>query len=212
MHDETAGKGNGKISRRNADWLVANICAISHIVALNYAINRQFTTTPEYHMFYDMGAGSTVASIVSFSNVEVKEGKKRTKSTPQLEVKAVGFDRTLGGHEFDVRLQKLLADGFMDQNKKTLSSSIYDSHGAMARLLKEATRVKQILSANTETMASVEGLHEDKDFKMKVTRQQLESLCQDLLDRVAGPILTALDKSGMTVVRKKRDMMWRITI
>ncbi|KAI8339485.1 heat shock protein 70 family [Chlamydoabsidia padenii] len=179
-----------------------NVLALMHdetAVALNYAINRQFTTTPEYHMFYDMGAGSTVASIVSFSNVEVKEGKKRTKSTPQLEVKAVGFDRTLGGHEFDVRLQKLLADGFMDQNKKTLSSSIYDSHGAMARLLKEATRVKQILSANTETMASVEGLHEEKDFKMKVTRKQLESLCQDLLDRVSAPILTALDKSGMTV-------------
>ncbi|ORZ14632.1 Hsp70 protein-domain-containing protein [Absidia repens] len=178
-----------------------NVLCLMHdetAVALNYAINRQFTTTPEYHMFYDMGAGSTVASIVSFSNVETKEGK-RTKSSPQLEVKAVGFDRTLGGHEFDVRLQKLLADGFMEQYKNKVSTSVYDSHGAMARLLKEATRVKQILSANTETMASIEGLHEEKDFKLKVTRKQLESLCHDLLDRVSAPILAALDKAGMTV-------------
>ncbi|KAI8098795.1 heat shock protein 70 family [Halteromyces radiatus] len=178
-----------------------NVLTLMHdetAVALNYAINREFTTTPEYHMFYDMGAGSTVASIVSFSNVEVKEGK-RTKSSPQLEVKAVGFDRTLGGHEFDVRLQKLLADGFMDQYKGKVSTSVYESHGAMTRLLKEATRVKQILSANTETMASIEGLHEEKDFKMKITRKKLESLCEDLLDRVSGPILAALKESGMTV-------------
>lgn len=173
-------------------------------VALNYAINREFTNTPEYHMFYDMGAGSTVASIVSFSNVEIETGKKSKKKTtsPQLQVKAVGFDRTLGGHEFDVRLQKLLADGFMEQYKNKLKTSVYDSHGAMTRLLKEANRVKQILSANTETLASVEGLHEEKDFKMKVTRKQLESLCSDLLDRVSGPILSALKESGMSVVSK----------
>lgn len=155
-------------------------------------------------MFYDMGAGSTVASLVSFSNVEVDNGKKsKKKSTikaPQLQVKSVGFDRTLGGHEFDVRLQKLLADGFMDQYKHTLKTSVYDSNGAMTRLLKEATRVKQILSANTETTASVEGLHEEKDFKLKVTRKQLESICSDLLERVSGPILSALKESGMSVV------------
>ncbi|CAO3649389.1 unnamed protein product [Cunninghamella echinulata] len=183
-----------------------NVLSLMHdetAVALNYALNREFTTTPEYHMFYDMGAGSTVASLVSFSNVEVDNGKKSKKKstvkTPQLQVKSVGFDRTLGGHEFDVRLQKLLADGFMDQYKHTLKTSVYDSNGAMTRLLKEATRVKQILSANTETTASVEGLHEEKDFKLKVTRKQLESLCSDLLERVSGPILSALKESGMSV-------------
>jgi hypoxia up-regulated 1 len=101
-----------------------------------------------------MGAGSTVASLVSFSNVEVTEGK-RNKTYPQIEVKAVGYDATLGGHEFDVRLQKFLADGFMTQKKSIVESSIFQSERAMTRLLKEANRVKQILSANTETMASV---------------------------------------------------------
>lgn len=99
-----------------------------------------------------MGAGSTVAAIVSFSNVEVKEGK-RTHNVPQLEVKAIGFDRTLGGHEFDVRLQNFLADKFTEQHSS--AGDIRSSESAMSRLLKEANRVKQILSANTETMASV---------------------------------------------------------
>ena len=131
-----------------------NVLSLIHdetAVALQYAMNRDFTTTPEYHIFYDMGAGSTVASLVSFSIVEQKEGKT-TRKVPQLEVKAVGFDRTLGGHEFDIRLQNMLADKF---NEKNPSLDIRQSGNAMRRLLGEANRVKQILSANTETVASV---------------------------------------------------------
>ncbi|KAI9021643.1 Hsp70 protein-domain-containing protein [Phycomyces nitens] len=147
-------------------------------VALNYAMNRQFEKTPEYHIFYDMGAGSTVASLVSFSNAEVKEGK-RTKTYPQIE--------------------QHLARGFMRMHKNTVNADITDSDGAMARLLKEATRVKQILSANTETSASLEGLHEGIDFKMKVSRVELERLCADLLDRINKPIETALLAANMNV-------------
>lgn len=124
------------------------------LVALNYAVSREFSKTPENHIFYDMGAGSTVASIVSFSTAEVKEGK-RTQNVPQLEVKAIGFDRTLGGHEFDVRLQSFLAEKFMENHGAAAGGDIRSSESAMSRLLKEANRVKQILSANTETMASV---------------------------------------------------------
>lgn len=129
-----------------------------YLVALNFAVNRDIGKKPENHVFYDMGAGSTVASIVTFSEVEVKEGKK-TRTSPQLEVKAVGFDRTLGGHELDVRLQKLLAEGFMKINQGRVKQDIKSSDSAMTRLLKEANRVKQILSANTETTASVSKLN-----------------------------------------------------
>ncbi|KAI7857208.1 Hsp70 protein-domain-containing protein [Circinella umbellata] len=173
-----------------------NVLSLIHdetAVALQYAMNRDFTTTPEYHIFYDMGAGSTVASLVSFSIVEQKEGKT-TRKVPQLEVKAVGFDRTLGGHEFDIRLQNMLADKF---NEKNPSLDIRQSGNAMTRLLGEANRVKQILSANTETMASLESLYEDVDFKVKVTRGELERLCADLLERVPGPIVTALKANNM---------------
>ncbi|GAA5804422.1 hypothetical protein HPULCUR_009915 [Helicostylum pulchrum] len=167
-------------------------------VALNFAVNRDIGKTPENHIFYDMGAGSTVASIVTFSEVEVKEGKK-TRTSPQLEVKAVGFDRTLGGHELDVRLQRLLADGFMRINQGRVKQDIKSSDSAMTRLLKEANRVKQILSANTETTASIENLHEELDFKLKVTRVELEDICKDLIARVRSPIETALEAANMTV-------------
>lgn len=135
-------------------WILLTCTFVT--VALNFAVNRELDKEPESHIFYDMGAGSTVASIVTFSNIETKDGKK-TRSAPQLEVKGVGFDRTLGGHEIDVRLQKLLAAGFMKLNKGRVKESIETSDSAMTRILKESTRIKQILSANTETTASVSG-------------------------------------------------------
>lgn len=67
----------------------------------------------------------------------------------------------------------------------------------MTRLLKEANRVKTILSANTETISSVETLFEEQDFKRKVTRTEFETLCKDLFDRVPGPIQSVLSAANL---------------
>ncbi|KAF9930977.1 hypothetical protein BGZ75_003420 [Mortierella antarctica] len=167
-------------------------------VALNYAMTRSFPQE-QCHIFYDMGAGSTVASLACFQDLTVKDVGKFNKTVQQIEIKSVGYDRTLGGHEFDVRLQKLLAEKFQEQKGTKVSMPVVQNERAMAKLLKEANRVKQILSANTETMASVENLMEDTDFKVKVTRAELEALSKDLLMRVRGPIDTALAEGNKTL-------------
>ena len=47
----------------------------------------------------------------------------------------------------------------------------------------------------------IEGLLDDEDFKMKVTRAELEHLCEDMFDRVTKPIEDALKASEITLVR-----------
>jgi hypoxia up-regulated 1 len=59
----------------------------------------------------------------------------------------------LGGLEITLRLRAHLAEIF--NNKKKRSVKIEDNPRAMAKLLKEAERVKKVLSANTEHMAQV---------------------------------------------------------
>ncbi|KAF9412538.1 hypothetical protein BGZ94_001010 [Podila epigama] len=167
-------------------------------VALNYAMTRTFPQE-QCHIFFDMGAGSTVSSLACFQDLTVKDVGKFTKTIQQVEIKAVGYDRTLGSHEFDVRLQKFLAEKFQEQKGSKLSTPVVQNERAMAKLLKEANRVKQILSANTETMASVENVMEDFDFRIKVTRAELEALSQDLIDRVRGPIDVALKEANMKI-------------
>jgi len=46
----------------------------------------------------------------------------------------------------------------------------------------------------------IEGLLEDVDFSSKVTREELETMCADLFDRVGEPVNQALRSADMTMV------------
>jgi hypoxia up-regulated 1 len=165
--------------------------------ALNYGVFRrkEFNATAQNFMFYDMGARSTVVTIASYQLVQTKEDGY-TETNPQVHIKAVGFDRTLGGLEFTLRLRDHLAKAFND--KKLAKKDVNTNAKAMNKLLKEAERVKLILSANKECFAQVEGLMEEKDFKFKVTREQFLQMCKDLLERVGKPIEEVIKSSQMT--------------
>lgn len=43
----------------------------------------------------------------------------------------------------------------------------------------------------------MEGLHEDIDFRSKVSRDEFDNMSKDLLDRAEGPIQTVLKLAGM---------------
>jgi len=47
----------------------------------------------------------------------------------------------------------------------------------------------------------IEGLIDEEDFRAKVTREEFEELCSDLLDRAAQPMLDAMKSSELTMVR-----------
>ncbi|XP_026184642.1 hypoxia up-regulated protein 1 isoform X2 [Mastacembelus armatus] len=162
-------------------------------VALNYGVFRRkdIDNTAKNVMFYDMGSGSTTATIVTYQTVKTKE----SGTQPQLQIRGVGFDRGLGGFEMDLRLRDHLAKLFNEQKKS--KKDVRENHRAMAKLLKEAQRLKTVLSANVDFMAQVEGLMDDIDFKAKVTRAEFEKLCADLFERVPGPVQDALTAAEM---------------
>ncbi|XP_073685468.1 hypoxia up-regulated protein 1 [Garra rufa] len=162
-------------------------------VALNYGVFRRkdINSTAQNIMFYDMGSGSTTATIVTYQTVKTKE----SGTQPQLQIRGVGFDRTLGGFEIELRLRDHLAKLFNEQKKS--KKDVRENLRAMAKLLKEAQRLKTVLSANAEHTAQIEGLMDDIDFKAKVTRSEFEALCEDLFDRVPGPVKEALAASEM---------------
>ncbi|XP_018081336.1 hypoxia up-regulated protein 1-like isoform X2 [Xenopus laevis] len=162
-------------------------------VALNYGVFRRkdINATAQNIMFYDMGARSTVCTIVTYQTVKTKD----SGTQPQLQIRGVWFDRTLGGLEIDLRLRDHLAKLFNEQKKS--KKDVRENQRAMNKLLKEANRVKTILSANNDHMAQIEGLMDDIDFKAKVTRQELEDLCADLFNRVSAPVQQALASAEM---------------
>nr|XP_023019178.1 hypoxia up-regulated protein 1 [Leptinotarsa decemlineata] len=167
-------------------------------VALNYGIFRSktFNETSQYVIFYDMGASSTTATLISYQTIKTKE-KGYVETHPQALVLGVGFDRTLGGLEMQIRLRNFLATKF-NEMKKT-KNDIFKNPRAMAKLFKEAGRVKNVLSANAEHYAQVEGLLDEQDFKLLVKREEMENLFIDLFERVGKPVEQALKTAHLTM-------------
>ncbi|XP_030361468.1 hypoxia up-regulated protein 1 [Strigops habroptila] len=179
---------------RMADLKVLQLINDNTAVALNYGVFRRkdINATTQNIMFYDMGAGSTVCTIVTYQTVKTKD----SGTQPQLQIQGIGFDRTLGGLEMELRLRDYLAKLFNDQHP---SKDVRKNPRAMAKLLKEANRLKTVLSANADHMAQIEGLLDDIDFKAKVSRQEFEDLCSDLFQRVPGPVQQALSSAEMNL-------------
>lgn len=161
-------------------------------VAVNYAMTRTFSSTPEYHVIYDAGASSTRATVVSFA---AAEDPKTKASHTQINVLGVGHDRNTGGTELDLRLRDILIDSFMSKHRRDIRK---DKRG-MAKLWKEAGRVKAILSANSDATSTVESVAFDIDFKTKVTRSEFENACKDLHSRFAKPIYDALANAELSL-------------
>ncbi|XP_044312227.1 hypoxia up-regulated protein 1 isoform X2 [Varanus komodoensis] len=173
-----------------ADLKVLQLINDNTAVALNYGVFRRkdINATAQNIMFYDMGAGSTVCTIVTYQTLKTKD----SGTQPQLQIRGVGFDRTLGGLEMELRLRDHLAKLF---NEQYPSKDVRKNLRSMAKLLKEANRLKTVLSANADHMAQIEGLLDDIDFKAKISRQEFEDLCSDLFQRVAGPVWQALSSA-----------------
>lgn len=165
-------------------------------VALNYGIFRrkEFNETAQYFVFYDMGAYKTSASVISYQLVKDKATRE---VLPVVQVIGVGFDRTLGGLEMQVRLRDYLGKEFNKMGKT--KTDVFTNPRAMAKLFKEAGRLKNVLSANTEHYAQIEGLLDEQDFRLLVTREQFEELCKDLFTRVTAPLDRALTSSGLSI-------------
>ncbi|KFV78822.1 Hypoxia up-regulated protein 1, partial [Struthio camelus australis] len=191
---------------RMADLKVLQLINDNTAVALNYGVFRRkdinataqafLLHRPNFSfqniMFYDMGAGSTVCTIVTYQTVKTKD----SGTQPQLQIQGIGFDRTLGGLEMELRLRDYLAKLFNAQHP---SKDVRKNPRAMAKLLKEANRLKTVLSANADHVAQIEGLLDDIDFKAKVSRQEFEDLCSDLFQRVPGPVQQALSSAEMNL-------------
>ncbi|XP_057663331.1 hypoxia up-regulated protein 1 [Diorhabda carinulata] len=167
-------------------------------VALNFGIFRSktYNETAQYVIFYDMGASSTTATLVSYQTVKAKD-KPYVEINPQASILGVGFDRTLGGLEMQIRLRNYLATKF--NNMKKTQNDVFKNDRAMAKLFKEAGRLKNVLSANAEHIAQIENLLDEQDFKLKITREEMEELFTDLFERVGKPVEQALKAAHLTI-------------
>ncbi|MCJ1229071.1 lumenal Hsp70 protein [Toensbergia leucococca] len=178
-------------------------------VGVNYAVSRTFPSIneggkPEIHLVYDMGAGSTTATILRFQGRTIKDVGRFNKTIQEVQVLGTSWDRTLGGDALNAVILTDMVQKFANINRmKTLGVQvrhIREQGRTMAKLWKEAEKIRQVLSANTETSSSFEGLYyEDVNFKYKLTRDEFERLAQSYAHRVQDPITQALELAKLSL-------------
>lgn len=163
--------------------------------AINWGIDREFNGENDtYAIFYDMGASSTSASLISFRSVPDESAKKNASNVNQATVIAYAWDQTLGGRDFDRKLAK----HFQSMVNKAKGEDVATNRRVMAKLMAAAQKTKETLTANAKVPVSIDGLQEDYDFKTEVKREDFEKLCGELIDRAVEPVKELLAKTGLT--------------
>ncbi|KAG6865525.1 hypothetical protein C0991_001847 [Blastosporella zonata] len=154
-------------------------------VALGYGITKSDLPEPEnprHVAFVDVGHSSLSVAIVAFSK-------------GQLTVKSTAYDRNLGGRDIDFALVKHFAEEFKTKYK----IDVLSNPKAVFRLTAGCEKLKKVLSANAESPLNVENIMVDVDAVSHLSRDQLEELIAEVLDRIPAPLQQALEDSGLTV-------------
>jgi hypoxia up-regulated 1 len=196
-----------EVAARLAGMKVLGVVSDSLAVGINYAVTRTFPDVTkdgkaEINMVFDMGAGSTSATILKFAGRTVKDVGKRNKTIQEVQILGVGWDKKLGGDALNSLIVDDMVSAFVGlpgAKSASITAQQVKGHGrTAAKLFKEAERIRQVLSANSETSAFFEGLYEDVDLRYKLSRATLEKLSADYAARIDTPIQDALKAAGLS--------------
>lgn len=170
-------KDAGRIAGLNVLRIINEPTAAS----LTYGLDKR---KDEKIAVFDLGGGTFDISIL-----EIGEGV--------FEVKSTNGDTHLGGEDFDQKIIDYLAKEF----KKDQGIDIRNDKMALQRLKEAAEKAKVELSTSMETDINLPFITADasgpKHLNMRLTRAKLESLVEDLLEKVVGPCETALKDAGL---------------
>ncbi|MBI5479958.1 MAG: Hsp70 family protein [Deltaproteobacteria bacterium] len=115
-----------------------------------------------------------------------------------LQTRAARHDPTLGGEAFDWRIVKRLYELLRVCHDLDVKGDAV----ALQRLRDAAERAKQALSEQEAVAISLPalgtGAADAIDLQHRLTRPELESLTQDLVDRIGEPCAAALRQAGVT--------------
>jgi heat shock protein 4 len=115
----------------------------------------------------DVGHSQTTAACVAFWR-------------SRLEVRAVAFDRNLGGRDFDEMLFHHFAKLFAERYR----ISVGNHKKAIARLRQQCEKVKKILSANALAHLNLDCFVDDIDVEAMIQRAEFETLVRPLAERI----------------------------
>ena len=150
--------------------------------ALAYAMDKK---KDQKIAVFDLGGGTFDISVMSVDN-------------GIFEVLATGGDSALGGEDWDRRILERVVDEVFDQYRVDLTASPM----AMSRLKESCEAAKKVLSIDREVTLQLPFLANDPhgapiNYEKLLTREQIDVLTKDLLERLESPCVRALADAGL---------------
>jgi molecular chaperone DnaK len=172
-----ATKDAGRIAGLNVRRIINEPTA----AALAYGLGSEKS---ERIAVFDLGGGTFDISVL-----ELGDGV--------FEVKSTNGDTFLGGEDFDYRI----VDYLLEQFQKDTGISLREDKMARQRLKEAGERAKQELSTAESTDVNLPFIGADdsgpKHLNVTLTREKLEALVADLVERLVEPCETALEDAGI---------------
>ena len=173
-----ATKDAGKIANLEVKRIINEPTA----AALAFGLDK---TDGKVIAVYDLGGGTFDISILEISG-------------GVFEVKATNGDTSLGGEDFDIKIQEFLIREFKSQSGIDIS----EDKGAIQRVREAAEKAKIELSSATNATISIPYLSFDKSgpkhLNLQLTRAKLEGLLENHINRTTKPLENCLKDSGFT--------------
>ena len=162
-----ATKDAGKIANLEVKRIINEPTA----AALSFGIDK---TDGKVIAVYDLGGGT-----FDISMLEISGGV--------FEVKSTNGDTSLGGEDFDIKLQEFLIGEF----KKQYGMDISKDKLALQRIREAAEKAKIELSSTAQTEVNLPYLSADasgpKHLQLAITRATLESIVDELVQKTIKP-------------------------
>jgi molecular chaperone DnaK len=173
-----ATKDAGKIAGLNVLRIINEPTAAALAFGLDSEGNKTIAV-------FDLGGGTFDISIL-----EIGDGV--------FEVKSTNGDTFLGGEDFDQRVVGFLIEEFA----KETGMDLREDKMALQRLREAAERAKHELSSTAQTDINLPFISADesgpKHLNLTLSREKLEALVADLIERVVGPCETAIEDAELS--------------
>ncbi|KAF5221060.1 putative Hsp70 protein [Trypanosoma cruzi] len=184
-----------------------NVLGLMHsttAAAFYYGIRRRGLGNKTMNLLvYDIGSTHTEVGIYKFSPPVAQSGKKikNADSFGTLTTMAVVDDTFLGGRAFDLCIAKIFEAEAMNKMKisKVIGGKTIPERKSQFSLLRAAKKSREILSANSKTPVTIEGIVPERDFSTEISRKDLEEKCSHLFERVPKLAEEALSKAGLSL-------------
>jgi hypoxia up-regulated 1 len=157
--------------------------------ALELELSRNGTTTINT-IYFNMGSSHFEACIINYGLAG------NTSNIPTARTLACAHSLSAGGIEITKKVAQVAAENFVKKHPK-LAEGFKGDLASKIRLLRQAESSKQTLSANKETIFSVESIYEEQDLKHPFFRADIEEYSKPVLAEIDSVIDKVLAKAGL---------------